>query len=133
MPSHTALIRALNGPDDPLPLERLADYWVRRNLPAIASIAMASMMDPVGTVYDLPPFRIVGFQTGESQILYQMRLHAAANAQRAKPVLEHAIVQHIEELAEFCRAEFVKVLTTMKVSTIFRRDEFAYISVREER
>lgn len=133
MASHNTLIRALNGPDDPLPLEQLADYWVRENLSAIAAVAMASMMDPVGTAYDLPPLRIVGFQTGESQILYQMRLHAAANAQRAKPVLEHAIVQHIEELAEFCRAEFVKVLTTMKVSTIFRRDEFAYISVREER
>jgi hypothetical protein len=133
MASHNTLIRALNGSDDPFPVEWLADYWVRRNLSAIASIAMASMMDPVGTAYDLPPLRIIGFQTGESQILYQMRLHAAANAQRAKPVLEHAIVQHIEELAEFCRAEFVKVLTTMKVSTIFRRDEFAYISVREER
>ena len=133
MPSHTALIRALNGPDDPLPLERLADYWVRRNLPAIASIAMASMMDPVGTVYDLPPFRIVGFQTGESQILYQMRLHAAANAQHAKPVLEHAIVQHIEELALFCREQFLTALLSLDVHVTFQRDEFAYLSMREER
>lgn len=131
MASYTALIRSLNGPDDPLPLERMADYWVRRNLSAIAAIAMASMMDPVGTAYDLPPLRIIGFQTGESQILYQMRLHAAANAQRTKPVLEHAIAQHIEELADFCHAEFVRALSALEVQVTFQRDQFAYLNVRE--
>lgn len=133
MASHNTLIRALNGPDDPLPLEQLADYWVRENLSAIAAVAMASMMDPVGTAYDLPPLRIVGFQTGESQILYQMRLHAAANAQRAKPVLEHAIVQHIEELAEFCREQFLTALLSLDAHATFQRDQFAYLSMREER
>jgi hypothetical protein len=133
MASHTALIRALNGPGDPLPLERVADYWLRRNLPAIASIAMASMMDPVGTAYDLPPLRIVGFQTGESQIQYQMRLHKAANAQHAKPVVEHAIVQHISELAAFCREEFIKALCTLEVEATFQPDRFAYLYQRGAR
>lgn len=127
MPAYKTLIRALNGPDDPLPLESLVDYWLRRNLPRIASIAMESMAAPVATTFDLPPLRIVGFQTGEAQILYQMRLHAAANAQRAKPVLEHAIAQHIEELAEFCRAEFLRAISALNVQVTFQRDEFAYL------
>ena len=123
--AHDKFIRALNGPDDPLPLEQLADYWARKNVSAIAAIAMRSMMDPVGTVYDLPPLHIVGFQTGDARIFYQLRLHDAAKAQRTKPVVQHAIGQHIEELVLFCREQFLTALLTLDVHATFQRDEFA--------
>jgi hypothetical protein len=122
-------IRALTGPSAPSPLDRLADYWVKRNLSAIAAIAMASMMNPPGTAYDLSPLRIVGFQTGDARILYQIRLHNMAKAQRHTPVVEYAIRRHIEDLALFCRAEFLKALLTLDVQAAFQRDAFA----REDR
>ena len=125
MASHDKLIRALTGSPSPLPLEQLAYYWAMKNVSAIAAIAMRSMMDPVGTVYDLPPLRIVGFQTGDARILYQLRLHDVAKAQRTKPIVQHAIGQHIEELALFCREQFIVALMGVTVTAIFQRDEFA--------
>ena len=131
MPSHDKFIRALNGPDNPLPLEQLADYWARKNISAIAAIAMRSMMDPVGAVYDLPSLRIVGFQTGDARILYQLKLHKAAQAQNRKPVVQHAIGQHIEDLVGFCREELITALFKLDVRATFQCDDFAYLSVRE--
>ena len=132
MAPHDKLIRALAGSPAPLTPEQLADYWVRKNVSAIAAIAMRSMIDPVGTCYDLPPLCIVGFQTGDARILYQLRLHDAARAQRGKPVVQHAIGQHIEDLVLFCREEFIVALMGVAVTGIFQRDEFAYLSVRTE-
>ena len=125
MASHDKLIRALTGSPSPLPLEQLADYWARKNVSAIAAIAMRSMLDPVGTCYDLPPLRIVGFESGDARILYQLRLHKVAKAQRTKPIVQHAIGQHIEDLALFCREQFLTALFTRNVHATFQRDEFA--------
>ena len=129
MPSHDKLIRTLNGPDDPLPLEQLADYWAKKNVSAIAAIAMRSMLDPVGTVYEVPPLCLVGFESRDARILYQLRLHDAAKTAVKKPhgphVVEHAIGQHIEDLVQFSRAQFLTALTRESVSGIFQRDEWA--------
>lgn len=130
MASHDKFIRALTSPNDPLSFERLAEYWVRKNLSAIAAIAMASMMDPVGTAYDLPPLRVVGFESEDVRTLYQVRLHKAAREHRAKDIIQHAIGQHIEDLALFCREQFLTILSTLDVTATFQRDQFA---VREER
>ena len=125
MASNDKFIRALCGPSAPLPVDRLADYWAKKNVSAIAAIAMRSMMDPVGTGYDLPPLRIVGFQTGDARILYQLRLHEAAKAQHVKHVVQYAIGRHIEDLALFVREQFIIALFTRDVHATFQRDEFA--------
>lgn len=130
MASYDKLIRDICGPHTPFPLDRLADYWVRKNVSAIGAITMRSMMDPVGTAYDVPPLRIVVFESPDARILYQVKLHRAAKVQCAKPVVQHAIGQHLEELALFCRAQFIIALMGVTVTGIFQPDRFAYFSVR---
>ena len=90
---------------------------------------MRSMLDPPGTVYELPPLRIVGFAKPDDRITYQLKLHDAARAHRAKHVVEYAIGQHIEDLVWFCREELITALSTLDVCATFQRDQFA---VREE-
>ena len=123
MASNDKFIRALCGPSAPLPVDRLADYWAKKNVSAIAAIAMRSMMDPVGTAYDVPPLRIVVFQTADARILYQLRLHEAARVQRKKPVVQHAIGQHIEELVLFGREQFIAALSQLDIRATFQSED----------
>jgi hypothetical protein len=109
-------IRSLVRARPPLTNEQLADHWVNKNAGAIAEIAMRSMMDPVGTVYDVPPLRIVAFQTSDARILYQLALHKAARAQDR---------EHITGLAEFCRDELLTALSKLDVQATFQPDAFA--------
>lgn len=114
----------------PLTLEEIADWWVTKNVGAIAEIAMRSMLDPPGTTYLLPPVRLVGFETPDARILYQLSLHHAAEARHSKRVVTEAISQHIEDLALFCREQFLIALLRLDLHATFQRDQFA---VREER
>ncbi len=123
------LIRALTGPNDPLPLERLADFWTKHNIPAFTAIATQSMLDEPGTVYVLQPIRIVAFETERARARYQSQLHEAAKA-KGNEVVYRAICQHVEELALFARAEFLAALATMEVQATFQCDEFAYLRTR---
>jgi hypothetical protein len=113
-----------------LTAERIADWWVTKNVGAIAEIAMRSMLDPPGTIYLLPPVRLVGFETPDARILYQLSLHHAAEARHSKHVVADAISQHIQELAGFCREQFLIALLNLEARATFQRDLFA---VREER
>lgn len=113
----------------PLTIEQLVNWWTKCNVGAFGEIALHSMMDPVGTAYEVPPLRVVGFQTGDARILYQISLHDMAKAQRRTPVAEHAIRRHTEDLAALCRAEFLTFLSRLDVTVTFQHDKF----VREGR
>lgn len=117
-------LRKLLGPTrPPLTLEQVADFWTNKNVSAFAAVAMRSMMDPVGTAYDVPPLRIVVFPTADARILYQLRLHEAARAQRKKPVVQHAIGQHIEELVLFGREQFIAALSQLDIRATFQTED----------
>jgi hypothetical protein len=118
------LIRTLTGPDDPLPLERLADVWTKHNVAAFASVAARSMVDEPGTVYTIPPLRILAFQTERAHARYQGELHDAAKAKGDNVVYR---AKHVEELALFCRGELLKVLLALDIEATFQRDRFAYL------
>ena len=113
-----------------LTYDQIADWWVTKNVGVIAEIAMRSMLDPPGTTYLLPPVQLVGFETPDARILYQLTLHHAAEARHSKRVVAEAISQHIEDLALFCRAEFLTALSTLEIHATFQRDQF---SVRGDR
>lgn len=113
-----------------LSIEQLVDWWTKRNVGALAEIALRSMGDPVGTAYDVPPLRIIAFETVDARILYQSRLQEGAKAQHAKHIVEHAIGKHIEELVFFAREQFLTALLSLDARATFQRDQFA---VREER
>ena len=113
----------------PLTIEQLVDWWTKRNAGALAEVALRSMADPVGTAYEVPPLRIVAFETADARILYQSRLQEKAKAQHAKHLIEHAIGQHIEELVFFAREQFLTALLSLDAHATFQRDQFA---VREE-
>jgi|CXWL01.1.fsa_nt_gi hypothetical protein len=123
-------IHNLVGARPPLTLDQIADWWVTKNVGAIAEIAMRSMLDPPGTTYLLPPMRLVGFETPDARILYQLSLHHAAEAHHSKCVVTQAISQHIEELVFFAREQFLTALLRLDLHATFQRDQFA---VREER
>lgn len=120
------LIRALTGPNDPLPLERLADVWAKHNVAAFASVAARSMLDEPGTIYAIPPIRIVAFETERARARYQSQLHEAAKA-KGENVVYEAMCRHVEELAVFARAEFLTALTALDTTVVFQRDAFAYL------
>jgi hypothetical protein len=109
----------------PLTIEQLADWWTKKNVGAIAEIALKSMADPVGTAYDVPPLRIIVFETLDARILYRSQLQEAARAQRARHVVEHAIGQHIEELVFFAREQFLTALLSLDAQPTFQRNQFA--------
>lgn len=115
----------------PLSVEQIADWWVKKNVGTIAETAMRSMLDPPGTLYHVPPVRLVGFESPDARILYQLSLHHAAEARHSKHVVADAISQHIEDLAAFCREQFLTALLSVDGHATFQRDEFA--SLREER
>ena len=115
----------------PLTIEQLADWWAKRNVGALAEVALRSMADPAGTAYDVPPLRIIAFETDHARILYQLRLQEKAQAQHFKHVVQHAIGKHIEELVCFARGQFITALSSLDVPATFQRDEVA--SLREER
>lgn len=110
--------------------DQIADWWVTKNVGAIAEIAMRSMLDPPGTAYLLSPVRLVGFETPDARILYQLSLHHAAEARHSKHVVADAISQHIEDLALFCREQFLTALLSLDAHATFQRDQF---SVRGDR
>jgi hypothetical protein len=115
--------RAILGPSrPPLTREQLADFWTKKNVPAFAQIAMRSMIDPVGTVYEVPPLRVVVFASDDARILYQLRLHKAVRDSGAKNVVERAICRHIEELALFCRAELLALLSKVDLCATFQEE-----------
>lgn len=96
-------------------------------------VALRSMAAPVQTVYNVPPLRIIVFETADARILYQARLHEAAKAQRVNHVVECAIGQHIEELVFFAREHFLTAFLALDAQVTFQRDQFAFLNVREER
>ncbi len=108
-----------------LTIEQLVDWWTKRNVGALAEIALRSMGDPVGTAYDVPPLRIIAFETVDARILYQSQLQEVAKAQHAKHIVEHAIGQHIEELVFFAREQFLTALLSLDTQATFQRDQFA--------
>lgn len=118
-------IHSLVRAQPPLTPEQIADWWLNRNVGAIAEVAMRSMLDPPGMIYLLPPVRLVGFETPDARILYQLSLHHAAEARHSKHVVVDAISQHIEDLALFCREKFLTALLSLDAQATFRRDQFA--------
>lgn len=128
MDAHRFIHKIVRG-KQPLTPEQIADWWAAKNLGAIAEITMRSMLDPAGTAYDLPPLRIVGFESPDARILYQLRLHKAARAQRRAPVVRHALGQHLEEMVFFAREQFLRRLKGMTITETFQTDQFA---VREK-
>ena len=63
--------------------------------------------------------------TPDARILYQLKLHKAAEAQDRKHVVQHAIGTHIEDLVLFCREELLAALSKLDIQAEFQRDEFA--------
>ena len=125
------LIHKLVRARPPLTIEQLADCWTKRNVGALAEVALRSMADPVGTVYDVPPLRIIAFETDNARTIYQLQLQEKAKAQHSRHVVEHAIGQHIEELVCFARERFITALSSLGAHVLFQRDQLA--SLREER
>jgi hypothetical protein len=114
---------ALLGPSRrSLTAEQIVDFWTKKNVPAFASIATRSMIEPVGTVYEIPPLRVVVFASSDARILYQLHLHKAARDSGAKNVVERAICQHIEKLAMFCRSEFLVLLSKVDLCARFQEE-----------
>jgi hypothetical protein len=116
----------------PLTPEQIADWWVNKNLGAIAEVAMKSMLDEPRTTYRIAPLQLVPFESSDARVLYQTSLHRAAKAKRGNAV-HHAISQHIEDLALFCHEQLVAALSTWEVEATFQCDRFAYLFQREAR
>ena len=113
----------------PLAIEELADWWAKRNVGAFAEVALQSMIDPAGTIYIVPPLRIMGFESEEGRTRYQLRLQQLARAQRKTNVVQCAIGLHIQELVFFAREQFLTALLSFDAHATFQPDQFA---VREE-
>lgn len=112
--------KLFRGTHAPLSVEQLADVWAQKNVRALTEIAMRSMLDPPGTAYEVPPFRIIVFESADARILYQLKLHKATEAYPAERAAEHALCQHVEELVLWGRAQ---VVTRVAVRAIFQRDD----------
>ena len=107
----------------PLTIEQLADWWTKRNVGALAEVALRSMADPAGTIYNVPPLRLIVFETADARTRYQLRLQEVAKGQRSKHVVEYALGQHIEDLVFFARQQFQTALSSLDKEATFEPDE----------
>lgn len=112
-----------------LTIEQVATWWAKRNAGALAEIALRSVSEPVGTVFTIPPIRLVIFKTDEGREGYLLSLREAAKKQRAMHPVECALSQHIEDLVFFAREQFLLALSSLEAEATFQHGA---VNAREE-
>ncbi len=115
--------QALLRDKQPLTLEQLAAFWLRRNKDAIIKCAYAILSEPACQDFRILPLTFVAFENEHAKLRYQLALHEAAERavreqklpsgyQRNTAIAHARIRLHVHQFTAFLKQRLMERFTS---------------------